>query len=59
MRGSRGRYRILEGGGGGSPFNCYRVPTQVLQGLIMSYFSFYIYKAIRKVLFLPIFSERL
>ena len=24
----------------------------------MSYFSFYIYKAIRKVLFLPIFSER-
>ena len=24
----------------------------------MSYFRFYIYKAIRKVLFLPIFSER-
>ena len=36
----------------------YRVPTQVLKGLIMSYFLFYIYTAIRKVLFLPIFSER-
>ena len=27
-------------------------------GLIMSYFCFYIYKAIRKVLFLPFISER-
>ena len=27
-------------------------------GLIMSYFSFYIYKAIRKVLFLPFIRER-
>ena len=34
-----------------------RVPTQVLKGIIMSYFRFYIYKAIRKVLFLPIFSD--
>ena len=31
---------------------------QVLEGLIMSYFGFYIYKAIRKVLFLPILTER-
>ena len=27
-------------------------------GLKMSYFRFYIYKAIRKVLFLPILTER-
>ena len=33
----------------------FRVPTQVLKGL---FFFFYIYKAIRKVLFLSIFSER-
>ena len=38
--------------------NINRVPTQVLKGIIMSYFRFYIYKAIRKVLFLPIFSDR-
>ena len=35
-----------------------RVPMQVLLGLIMSYFRFYIHKAIRKVLFLPFLTER-